>query len=1050
MPLRVIPLLVGVATVASAAAADAPPAKVDFNRDVRPILSDRCFGCHGPDAGKRKAGLRLDTPEGAYAALHSGNRALVPGDLAASEAAHRIASSDPDEVMPPPELKRPLSDAERATLLRWIEQGAEYKKHWAFVAPERPAAPALNRKDWPRDPLDALVLARIEAEGLAPEPEADRATLLRRASLALTGLPPSPEEIDAFVADATPDAYERRVDAMLASPRAAEHMATTWLDLARFADTFGYQSDGDSFTWPWRDWLLESLASNMRYDRFATAMIAGDLMPADSRAERQANQVASAFNRLHRMTEEGGSISEEFRQEGIADRVSTFGTAFLGLTIECARCHDHKYDPIPTREFYGLAAMFGSIDENGLKSYAHTFSAPPPFVRLANDEQAEREKALRANRQQAMAAVMRAGAAAMKRAVDDGLISAPAPTLLPAPAARYAFDELADGKTPNAIDTTKPATTDRARPEQLGEVALANDGKLGKSLHFDGDGGVSLAGLAGFTRHDPVSVAFWIKPGERNARAAVLHTAGFYTNDADGSGLELLIADGKLRWSVIHLWPGSAASVEMRDELPVGEWTHIVATYDGTALAAGLRLFVNGIDAKPTVLRDGLDGSIAGATMEVGSRSRDAGFRGGAIDELSVWRVALTPAEAALAAGVVPDAGANAEHAIARATAAENAALREAMRAYAAHLDSLPAFMTMRDSRFAAPTFVLTRGRYDQPDRAQPVQPSAINAVLAETSLTERNRLGLARWLVDPANPLAARVEVNRLWTQVFGRGLVETSENFGLQGAWPSQPEVLDLLARDFARGEGDDASRAWDTRALLRRLVLSATFRQSSATSAEKRARDPRNDLLARGPSVRLSAEQLRDSALVASGLLVEKFGGPSVKPYQQPTLVGESGASGGYTADTGDAAHRRSMYSFRKRTVPPPTMLVFDAGSRESCQPRRFATNTPLQALAVMNDPVFTECARTLAERATREAGEQAGMDARISRAFRLVCSRAPRAVELDALRALVVAETAEFKANPSESTKLVGRDDPELAALTLACTTILASDAAVMSR
>lgn len=1003
---------------------------VDFNQEVRPILSDRCFGCHGPDANKRKAGLRLDTAEGAYAALKSGDRAIVPGDLAASAMAQRIDSHDPDEVMPPPSLKRPLTDGERAILRRWIEGGAEYRKHWAFVAPERPAEPALRERSWVRDPLDAFVLMRLEEEQLAPEPEADRAMLLRRVSLALTGLPPTPEEIDAFVADQAPDAYERRVDALLASPRAAEHRATAWLDLARFADTFGYQSDGDSFTWPWRDWLLDSLASNMRYDRFATAMIAGDLMPAESRAQRQANQVASAFNRLHRMTEEGGSISEEFRQEGIADRVSTFGTAFLGLTIECARCHDHKYDPIPTREFYGLAAMFGSIDENGLKSYAHTFSAPPPFVRLANDEQAEREKALRANRQQAMAAVMRAGAAAMKRAVDDGLISAPAPTLLPAPAARYPFDELADGKTPNAIDATKPATTDRARPEQLGEVALADDGKLGKSLHFDGDGGVSLAGLAGFTRHDPVSVAFWIKPGERNARAAVLHTAGFYTNDADGSGLELLIADGKLRWSVIHLWPGSAASVEMRDELPVGEWTHIVATYDGTALAAGLRLFVNGIDAKPTVLRDGLDGSIAGATMEVGSRSRDAGFRGGAIDELSVWRVALTPAEAALAAGVVPDAGANAEHAIARATAVEEAALREAMRAYAAHIDALPAFMTMRDSPYAAPTFVLTRGLYDQPDRAQPVQPSAINAVLAETSLAERNRLGLARWLVDPANPLAARVEVNRLWTQVFGRGLVETSENFGLQGAWPSHVEVLDLLAADFARGE-----HAWDTNHMLRRLALSAVFRQSSATSDAKRARDPRNELLARGPSVRLSAEMLRDSALFASGLLVEKSGGPSVKPYQQPNLVDDSGANGGYSSDTGDAAHRRSLYTFRKRTVPPPTMLVFDAGSREACQSRRFATNTPLQALAIMNDPIFTECAHALAQRATREASDD--LDARISRAFQLIASRAPRTNELVALRTLV-------------TTRVASGEQDELAALTLACTTILASDAAIMSR
>jgi hypothetical protein len=470
----------------------------------------------------------------------------------------------------------------------------------------------------------------------------------------------------------------------------------------------------------------------------------------------------------------------------------------------------------------------------------------------------------------------------------------------------------------------------------------------------------------------------------------------------------------------------------MKTELPIGEWTHIVATYDGTSLAAGLRIFVNGVDAKPSIVRDGLAGGIAGATMELGSRSRDAGFRGGAIDELSVWRATLTPAEAALAAGAVPDAGACVEHAIARATAAQDAALREAMRAYAGYLDSLPAFMTMKDSKFAPPTFVLKRGRYDDPDRTQRVEPGAISAVLGASKLSERNRLGLAQWLVDPANPLFARVEANRLWTQAFGSGLVETAENFGVQGSWPTHPEVLDLLAHELSHGTA--STPAWDTRAMLRRLVLSATFRQSSVTTTEKRAKDPRNELLARGPSVRLTAEMLRDSALLASGLLVEKVGGPSVKPWQQPNLVAESGANGGYSPGSGDDLHRRSLYTFRKRTVPPPTMLTFDGGSREACQPRRFATNTPLQALAILNDPVFTECARALAERATREAPDR---DARIVRAFRLACSRAPRAAELDALRELVAA-------------RVTSGEQDELAALTLACSTILASDAAVMSR
>ena len=1038
-PERASPAAGDAASNSSTRASTTRATPIDFNRDVRPILSDRCFGCHGPDADRgRRAGLRLDTEEGSRTELASGARAIVPGDLDASEAVRRMLSDDPDEVMPPPELKRPLSAEERATLVRWIEEGAAYQPHWAFVAPAvtdvaRVVGESGDADAWGRDPIDRLVRARFEAAGLAPEPEADRATLLRRASLALTGLPPTPEEVDAFIADTAPDAYEKRVDAMLASPRAAEHRATVWLDLARFADTFGYQSDGDSFTWPWRDWLLEAFRTNMPYDRFASALIAGDLLPAASRAEAQANAVASAFNRLHRMTEEGGSISEEFRQEGIADRVSTFGTTFLGLTLECARCHDHKYDPVPTREFYGLAAMFGSIDENGLKSFAHHFSAPPPFTRLEDDAQAARTVELRTARDRAIERWMGAKDAARARA--ENAAEAAAPAELPAPAAQYAFDTLAEGKTPNAIDAEKPATTDRARPEQLGDVALT-DGRVGRALSFDGDGGVSLAGLAGFTRHDPVSVAFWIKPGERNARAAVLHTAGFYTNDADGSGLELLIADGRLRWSVIHLWPGSAASIEMDDELPVGAWTHVVATYDGCSRADGLRLFVNGRPAVTTVLRDGLDGNIAGATIEVGSRSRDAGFRGGAIDELAVWRAELTPAEAALAAGIAPDSDAKLAHAAARATTAERDAVRDANRALAAHLDTLPAFMTMRDSTFAAPTYVLKRGAYDQPDRTQEVSPSAVSAVLARDFSQGSNRLDLARWLVDPANPLAARVEVNRLWTQVFGRGLVETSENFGVNGTPPTHPEVLDLLAHDFAHGS--HGSAAWDARAILRRFVLSATFRQSSATRDAKRARDPRNELLARGPSVRLSAEQLRDAALLAAGLLVEKVGGPSVKPWQQPGLVSDAGGPGGYTPDTGDAAHRRSLYTYRKRTVPPPTMLAFDAGSRESCMPRRSATNTPLQALAMMNDPVFTECAQALADRVIGEIGaSEAARDARIARTFRLACAREPSAAELDALRTLVSARVAS------------GEQD-ERAALALAATTILASDGMVMSR
>lgn len=1016
---------------------DAEPAlePVDFNREVRPLLSDRCFSCHGPDESKRKAELRLDTPEG-------GREVFAGG--ADSEAARRIASDDEHEVMPPPKLKRPLSEAERATLLRWIGEGARYEPHWAFVAPRTQAPPRVKREEWPRDELDVFVLAELERLGLEPEPEADPRVLLRRASLVLTGLPPTPEEVDAFAAAPTDENYRRAVRELLASPRAAEHMASAWLDLARYADTYGFQTDAEFFAWPWRDWLLDALASNMRYDEFVTAIVAGDLKPDASVADR----VATGFNRLHRMTEEGGSTAEEFRQEAIADRVSTFGTTFLGLTVECARCHDHKYDPVPTREFYALGAMFGALDENGLKPYSLHVSAPPPYVRLSNAEQDARTAELQSLVERAKADLALRAERALERHAIERSTAEPRP---PAPAAHYPFDDLEHGLTPNVIADGKPASTDRHRPDQLGAVALA-DGRAGRALSFDGDGGVWLDGLSNFGRFDEASIAVWIRPGERNARAAIVHASGFYTQDADASGLELELEDGRVRWSAIHLWPASAASVRTRAELPIGEWTHLVVTYDGSSSAAGLRVYVNGQLTELEVVRDTLDGPLAAHTLEVGSRSRGSGFRNGQLDELRVWRTALSAREAHLLArwdgveqpgelGLVLSCAHWIER-VDEGVSEARRALREAQRALAAHLDAIPTFVCMQDSAHARPTYVLTRGAYDQPDLAQRVEPGALESVLPFDADLPRNRMGLASWLLDSRHPLTARVAVNRLWAQVFGRGLVETNENFGVQGASPSHAALLDALAQDFANGE-----HAWDVRHLLERLVTSATFRQSSATSARKRELDPDNALLSRGPSTRMSAEMLRDCALAASGLLVEKLGGPSVKPWQPEGLWAQAGQGGEYKPDGGDDAHRRSLYTFRKRTVPPPNLEAFDAGSRESCQPRRGATNTPLQSLVLFNDPTFVECARELASRCASDADS---FELRIEHAFRRVCTRAPTIEERAALEELAVHAIERYRAAPQDAQALCGADDAELAALTLVCLTIFSSDGALVVR
>ena len=1036
-------MLVAALSTAACASVLYAPQPVDsprFDRDIRPLLADRCFSCHGPDEAKRKAELRLDTEEGARAILADGR---------SSEMARRIASHDPDEVMPPPKLKRPLTDGERELLMRWLESGATYTPHWAFVAPKRPQAPRVQARTWARDELDLHVLAALERRGLEPKSQADPRVLLRRASLVLTGLPPSPEDAAEFARTPSDAEYARRVDAMLASPRAAEHMATVWLDLARFADTHGYQTDGNAFTWPWRDWLLRALQSNMPYDDFVTAIVAGDLKPASTIEDR----VATGFHRLHRMTEEGGSISEEFRQEAIADRVSTFGTTFLGLTVECARCHDHKYDPIPTREFYSLAAMFGRIDENGLKPYALPVLAAPPFVRLATPEQLRREQELRAALQEAELRFHSQRERAVERVRLQPPSALPTPTA-PPPVAHYPLDELAEGLTPNRVLDGKHASTDRHRPEQLGQLELA-EGRVGKSARFDGDAGLWLDGFSGFGRHDELSLAMWLRPTERNARAALVHASGFYTQDADASGIELEIVDGHVRWSAIHLWPGSAASVRTREPLPLGEWTHVLVTYDGSSRATGLRIYVNGICVQTAVVRDELDGPLATHTLEVGSRSRGSGFRGGSMDELRIWRRALSGAEAAAVAisdGLsLPPCSDDSrmEHAVDVVDAdvrAAREALRSAQRELAAHLDPIPAFACMRDSARNPPTHVLRRGAYDQPDLSSEVAPGALDAVLAFDENLPKDRAGLARWMLDPRNPLVARVAVNRLWEQAFGRGLVETSENFGLQGSFPSHPEVLDLLAYEFVHGQGERL-QPWDLRATLRRIVLSATFRQSSVCSAEERAADPSNERLARGPSMRMSAEMLRDSALLAAGVLVEQVGGPSVRPWQPEGLWSDAGQGGGYSADSGPNAHRRSLYTFRKRTVPVPNMSTFDAGAREQCQPRRGSTNTPLQALVLWNDPVFVECARALALRVARESVDRTK---RLERSFELVGTREPDAAELEALLSLVESESVRFSADLQGARDVCGESDAELAALVLACSTLLASDAAVVIR
>ena len=1025
------------------------PEKIDFNRDVRPVLSDRCFSCHGPDANKgREAGLRLDTFEGATAKLESGKRAIVPGDLEASAMVARMRHHDPEEIMPPPKLDRPLSDTERLILERWIEQGAEYQPHWAFVAPEKHPAPVVKDAAWCRDEIDRFVLSKVEARQLAPNPEADRATLLRRVFLTLTGLPPSPEQTAAFLKDGSPDAYEKQVDALLASPRYGERMAQDWLDLARFADTYGYQSDKPCFVWPWRDWVIKAFNENLPFDQFATWQIAGDLLPDATQEQR----LATLFNRLHRQTEEGGSIEAEFRQEYVSDRVHTYGTAFLGLTMECSKCHDHKYDPISQREYFSMASMFGQIDECGLYPYSINTTAPEPSMPLMEPhhpaEVAKRRAALET------AEKHHSTLPATREAPFEAWLAA-TPNLAVSPAlSRYPLDAVEGNKAANLIPEAKPASISG------GQLAVV-PGVTGQAVEFDGDTVLQLDGVAGITRHDPLSISLRIFCPDTKERAVILHSGpGLYSQAADASGFELLLEKGKLRWSCIHLWPGCAASIETAEPFPVGKWVLVTATYDGSSRASGLKMYFDGKPAATSLLRDHLDKPIVAGAFRLGARPRDdRGFAQGRIDDLSVFRHPLTPAEVADLAGAPLDAvfqAAKAGDAAAKGLvrefylthvdpemAASRAAVIAARKSlHDDYLDHIPRIMCMEETKYPKQFHVLTRGDYASPDLKQPVSPDVPASVMPFPADAPRNRLGLARWTTDPRNPLTSRVAVNRLWMMCFGNGIVPTQENFGLQGDAPTHPELLDTLSRDFT-GSG------WDVKKLLRRIVTSATFRQSSSNSAEKLERDPKNLLLARGPTYRLSGEAIRDQALLAAGLLVEKTGGPSVKPWQPPGIWSEAGASGGdYTPDKGEGLYRRSLYTYRKRTAPPPNLLTLDAGSREICQARRLATNTPLQPLVFLNDFSFFECARKIAKRvADAKPGDPA---AQYGEAFQILTCRTPTDAEAKAMAELHAAQKAHYEKDLPAAKAVCGEEDAHLASLTVLCSTLLAADATITNR
>ena len=1040
------PLMVG---KASAVTPHGPiPSRIVFNRDIRPILSDRCFSCHGPDPNKRQAGLRLDRPDSAMGPLPDDpkNHAFVPGDPAHSEAIKRIFTTDTDDVMPPTTSHLKLTDAEKGLIRRWVQEGEPYEEHWAFNTPIRPSVPEVNHFAWPKNDIDHFVLANLEARGLTPSREADKPTLIRRVSLDLTGIPPTPAEVDRFVKDTSPDAYEKVVDRLLASPQYGEQMATQWLDYARYADSHGYQSDPERHMWRWRDWVINAYNSNMPFDQFAIEQLAGDLLPNATMDQK----IATGFNRNPRINDEGGTIAEEWRIEGVIDRVSTTSAVFMGLTMECCRCHDHKFDPITQKEFYAFCGYFNSINEIGIGPTGPTDMGinVPPVLKVPTPEQQQKLDGF-ADRLKALDIRV----SEIRKGTPDRLAK------LLAGGGKLAQPE---GMVVHAgLNGDIAASDGEAKPIDMKYIGMGDpvfvEGRPGgKAVHFDGTGTAVDAGQAvNFDRLDSFTYGAWVKRTANGALLSKMDVKG------DFRGFDLYLDSERVSVHIIHKWPENALKVRTTTVVPKDVWTHVMATYDGSGNASGVKIYIDGKSRPLEVLNDSLSGTIANKSPVLIGKRDGADFFTGAISDARFFDRKLSPAEVAtIAQGAqietilqtpadrrtpeqinrLSDFVESTDPDLAKAADEITAVKKGKAKLMAMVSDT----MVMEELPKPRDTYVLIRGQYDMHgDKVEPGTPAVLPPLPKDAP---HNRLGLARWIVDPANPLTARVQVNRFWEKYFGIGLVKTSENLGTQTEWPSNPQLLDWLATEFVRLH-------WDQKALQKEIVMSAAYQQVSEMTPAMLEMDPDNRLIERGPRFRLSAEQVRDQALAVSGLLVEKIGGPSARPYEPADLwAGNNfGNLATYMADKGDGLYRRTLYTFIKRSAVPANLSLFDQPSREYCVIRRSRTDTPLQALDLMNDPTYLEASRLLAQRVMQDLPVDAS--ARIAEIFKRVTCRKPSDSELKILQAGFDRELARFKKEPDNAAKLVSvgdaprdpkLDTAELAAYTMTSSIILNLD------
>ncbi len=1045
------------------------PEYIDYNFHIKPILSDRCYTCHGPDPETRKAGLRLDIEEEAFKKLKSGNFAFVKGSINKSEVVKRLVSQDPDKIMPPPESELKISNREIALIAKWINQGSEWKEHWSFFPVEKALLPTLQN-NWSRyNPIDNYIQEQLIQKGLQPSKEADKEHLIKRVTMDLTGLPPSPEESDAFINDPSNSAYETVVDRLLESDAFAERMAMEWMDVARYSDSHGVSFDGYRTSWPYREWLINAFKKNRSYKEFITHQLAGDLI---ENADDQST-IATAFLRMNPLEASAGSIPEEFRLEYVNERASVTGTALLGLTLECAKCHDHKFDPISQKEFYKVSAFFNTTEEYGL---APTDSDRAPTLILLSDKKKRNIDSL--------SNLLIDQEKALTKLKNDNIILNKYKTSLPKGApikhlANYAFNsiqpyrkEIKHKKKKKKKEYLELQKLDNNEKAEANLKVTLSDGKFGKAAFFNEEYDIiKLRDIGEFETHQPFSISTWINTNKDavGSSQTIIGNTGHVFEYHRGWDLAL-DSNNHLRVRLIHRLPDEIISVVSNIPVTENTWHQVGFTYDGSKSANGIVLFLNGNKIENQIQYDQLRRSIipiSGETMKpdtiplvVGKSNRlwmdDLGMFQGSIDEISIYDRQLSQWDMVQLAfsDHIPTEELMHDHWFLYDISfnKKRKRIQEIRINIDSILNSAEELMVMEEMKEPRKTYVLQKGLYNL--KGELVEPGGISKVMAFSNSLPKNRLGLSLWLFDPNNPLVSRVAVNRYWQMIFGKGLVKTSEDFGSQGSRPSHPNLLDWLAKDFIDHD-------WNVKHLIKQMVMSNTYRQSSYCSEKSRQLDPENIFLARSPSYRWPAEIIRDNALKASGLLVEEIGGPSVKPYQPDGLWKEvlmaSSKLATYEPDTGKNLYRRSLYTFSRRFAPNPFMINFDATPREICTIRRNITNTPLQALTLLNDPQFVEASRILSERVQKQFPDS--IENQISLAFRLSTGIKPDAAQLKILNNHYRTTLERFVAFPTmaDSILLVGNKpfDKSLpkentAALTMVVNTIFNFDESFMKR